>query len=92
MPTTHTPGERETHGAQVIFDLDARNAFISDRTCESAPSDLSAMSGDELSGLFYSALNRQGREPRDTETHALLNRICAERKRREMTARIGRAA
>lgn len=84
--TNLRPGERLLAGKPYVFDQDALNAHLADLDVENAPADLSILADDEITGLFYSYLNRRTRKPFDAVTIDLGERVCRERHARPMSA------
>ena len=87
----HRPGERIVAGRPYISDLNLLNAYEADRAIEAAPADLTALSWNELTELFYAWLNRSGRRRYDGLTDEFGRKLGAERARRpEYQASFGR--
>lgn len=85
MPTpTHSdaaplPGQRMLHGAPYTFDQAVLNAHLADQQLAACPADLTALSWNDLTGLFYAYLNADTRRRWDGEVQRLGKLICEER-------------
>lgn len=82
LATTQTsptcrPGERLIAGRPSIFNMGLLNAHLADEALSEAPADLSGLSDDDLTGLFYNWLNADAR--RRAEVREIGARICDER-------------
>lgn len=76
------PGERLVAGKPYIFDLNALNAYEADQALANMPADLSGLTDEAITGLYYAWLNVHGRTPRDAAVNAAGAAICAERETR----------
>ena len=84
MPTETAPsirpGERLIAGKPYVFSQTLLNAHLADEALAAATDDLSGLSDDDLTGLFYQWLNADAR--RLGEPSEIGKRICNERARR----------
>ncbi len=78
------PGTRMLAGRPYVFNETLLNAHLADVALEAAPADLSGLSDDDLTGLFYQWLNADAR--RRGEVAGIGKRICDERAARKVGA------
>ncbi|MES2724886.1 MAG: hypothetical protein V4656_17175 [Pseudomonadota bacterium] len=74
------PGERLVAGKPYVFNEDLLNAHLADKALAAIPADLTTVTDDALTGLFYQWLNADAR--RRPEVEAVGRPICDERARR----------
>ncbi len=67
------PGERLVAGKPYVFDQNALNAFLAVEALRNAPADLTALSDEDLLGLFYASVAKVPADLLDTA-----KRVCDE--------------
>jgi len=83
QPRPLRPGERLVAGRVLVFNQDLLNAFIADEHIESAPSDLSGWTDEEVSELWGAWLNADRRRPFDPRVQEVGEIVCAEKDARD---------